>query len=67
MSRTTRNKRPKMRLGKLLSHLQYKDGLVRDGTPTHVDSSCSHGGDCPYCISNRTFKNKRRLLIVNYD
>lgn len=67
MSRTTRNKRPQMRLGRSLSHLQYKDGLVRDGTPTHSSGSCQHGGGCPYCINNRTHKNKRRMIEIDYD
>ena len=26
-----------------------------------VDPSCRNNGDCPYCYSNRTVKNKKRL------
>lgn len=26
-----------------------------------VDPSCRNNGDCPYCHSNRTVKNKKRL------
>jgi len=55
-----------MRLGKYLGHMQYKDGSVRDGMPTHAAGSCQHGGSCPVCHGNRTFKNKRRE-IINYD
>lgn len=64
MSRTTRNKRPEMRLGKHLSYKQYKNGMVRDGTPTHYDNQCRHHGSCDYCINNRMFKNKRRMQMV---
>ena len=53
-----------MRLGRSLAHLQYKNGLVRDGTPTHFVNSCQHGGSCPVCYGNRTFKNKRRMKII---
>lgn len=59
MSRTTRRKRPKMRLG-TLDYKQNKDKTVRDGTPTHYSSACEHHGGCPYCESNRTFSSKRR-------
>lgn len=50
-------------MGRSLAHKKNKDGTVRDGTPTHYSSDCQHGGNCPYCIRNRTFKNKRRKPI----
>jgi hypothetical protein len=51
-----------------LAHLQYKSNLVRDGTPTHAAGSCEHGGSCPVCYGNRTFKNKRRMpMVINDD
>lgn len=55
-----------MRLG-TLTYLQYKTGLVRDGTPTHADGSYQHGGGCPICYGNRTHKNKRRLQIIDEE
>ena len=60
MSRTTRNLRPKMKLG-YLSNKQYWDGSVRDGTPQYSCSSCNNHGGCPICEGNRLFKHKRGL------
>lgn len=57
MSRTRRRKRPQMRLG---ADRQYRDGTVRDGTPTHIDPACRHHGDCPRCTGDRTFSARRR-------
>ncbi len=65
MSRTIRNKRPKMRLGYLVSR-QYKNGKVRDGTPQHVSPRCGNHGGCPYCESNKTHKTIKRMPII-YD
>lgn len=59
MSRTTRRKRPKMRLGPLVSK-QYWNGTVRDGTPQHVSGGCDNHGGCPYCEGNRLFSSKKR-------
>lgn len=61
MSRTRRQKRPQMRLGPALASHQYRDGTVRDGTPTHADATCRHHGGCKYCERNRTFSTRRRL------
>lgn len=58
MSRTTRTKRPNMKLGTLADH-QYKDGRVRDGTPQYHSSSCKHHGTCAWCEHNRTHKHKK--------
>lgn len=62
MSRTKRRKRPKMNLGAALADHQYKDGTVRDGTPTHNSKSCEHHGSCPYCTRNRLHKHVKELL-----
>lgn len=64
MSRTVRNRRPQMKFG-VLSYLQYKNGFVRDGTPTHLSSSCEHHGSCQWCTDNRIFSNKRREPIID--
>ena len=67
MSRTIRNKRPKMRLGSLADHIVAK-GKVRDGTPQHVSSGCENHGGCPYCEQNKLFGDKKREpLIVHED
>lgn len=29
-----------------------------------IDSSCRNHGSCPYCLSNRTVKNKKRELLL---
>lgn len=63
MSRTVRKKRPKMGLGTHLGGKQYRNGKVRDGTPTHADGSCQHSGDCPWCVGNRQHNNKKREPI----
>lgn len=63
MSRTKRAKRPQMNLGKSLADHQYKDGTVRDGTPTHPAKSCEHHGGCPHCEGNRTIQAKRLAAI----
>lgn len=31
------------------------------------DGSCRHGGDCPWCIGNRTVKNKRAQASLRDD
>lgn len=31
------------------------------------DRGCRHGGSCSWCEGNRTFKNKRRAPIIDYD
>ena len=64
MSRTTRNLRPRMKLG-TLSKKQYWDKSVRDGTPQHYSKSCDNNHGCPVCEGNRLFKHKRNELI--YD
>lgn len=63
MSRTKRNKRPRMHLGNALAKQLNKDGTVRDGTPTHNSKSCEHHGGCVHCLSNRTHKHKRNEPI----
>ena len=63
MSRTKRTKRPKMKLG-TLAERQYKDGTLRDGTPTHASAACARHGGCPYCESNREHSNRKREPIV---
>ena len=43
-----------------------KEGIKirdRDTRRSKPDRSCLHGGDCPYCIGNRTFGSKRREPI----
>lgn len=62
MSRTKRNKRPRMKLGTLSDH-QYRDGMVRDGTPQHSTAACQHHNWCPYCRGNRTYSSKHREPI----
>lgn len=62
MSRTRRRKRPEMELGALISR-QYRDGYVRDGTPTHASVGCEHHGSCAWCARNRTHGNKLREPI----
>jgi hypothetical protein len=62
VSRTIRNKRPRMRLGTLSDHI-VSNGKVRDGTPQHVSGSCENHGGCPYCEANRLFGNKKREPI----
>ena len=59
LSRTKRKRRPQMGLGDSLAHKQDKDGLVRDGTPTHYSASCENNGGCPKCEGNRLHKHKR--------
>ena len=56
-----------MHLGKRLRHKQYKNGLVRDGTPTHNDTSCKNNGTCPWCQNGKIYKNKRRMIDIYYD
>ena len=38
------------------------DGKVRDGTPQHASGSCNNHGGCPYCLSNKMHKNKKRMM-----
>lgn len=57
MSRTRRNRRPKIQLGK---EDDYEGGRVRDGTPTHYSSSCEHHGDCPRCEGDRLYSTRRK-------
>lgn len=59
MSRTYRVKRPRMRLG-TLRRKQYRNGMVRDGTPTHAAGSCQHHGGCPICEGNRLHGSRKR-------
>lgn len=61
MSRTVRNKHPKMELGNLSDH-QYSDGKVRDGTPQYISSGCKHHGSCTWCEHNRTYKHRKLEL-----
>lgn len=55
MSRTKRNQARTIRLGRHLAKKKNEDGSVRDGTPTHHGASCSRGGSCGWCASNRQF------------
>lgn len=52
-----------MRLGTLSDH-QYKDGMVRDGTPQHSSKSCEHHGGCKWCEGNRTFSTKKIAIQI---
>lgn len=64
MSRTFRDKRPKMRLGVALEAKQYATGLVRDGTPTHGARSCQRHGGCPHCGSDRKHSAMIRIAAA---
>ena len=67
MSRTYRNKRPRMRLG-ILSAKQYRNGKVRDGTPQYVSGGCHNRGPCTWCRDNRLHKHDRRApLTMEYE
>lgn len=66
MSRTTRNKRPKMKLGTHLGYKQYKNKSVRDGTPQHTSKSCENHGGCHNCENNRKHSSLKREPIVLY-
>ena len=60
MSRTRRNKNPRMRFGYLDKH--DPDGKVRDGTPQHAAGSCDNHGGCRWCEGNRLHNTKVRML-----
>ena len=62
MSRTFRNKRPKMKLGSL-SHRE-KNGKVWDGTPQHVSKGCEHHSFCEWCRGNRTIGQQRHDVML---
>ena len=32
-----------------------------------VDCSCRNNGDCPYCYSNRMYKNIKEIEKINLD
>lgn len=66
MSRTRRTKRPQLNWW-ALKDKQYKDGKVRDGTPTHSSSSCERNGGCPYCEDNRAHSTRKREPIIEQD
>jgi len=64
MSRTYRNMRPKVPAS-LIEKRQYKSGMLRDGTPQHIDASCENNGGCPWCEGNRTHKHRRHEPIID--
>ena len=65
MSRTRRNKRPRMSLGDEAKRYQYRNGKVRDGTPQHASGSCQNHGGCPVCEGNRLHKHKKQMSTSN--
>lgn len=41
------------------------DKKVKDGTVTRVAHSCTNHGGCPYCLSNRTYKNIKKIINID--
>ena len=60
MARTYRKNRLKYKS----KHVENRSVKVPDGSVLYATSGCRHHGDCDYCTNNRTFKNKRRELLV---
>lgn len=48
-----------MSLDKAIRHKKEKREPYRGSAS--FDQSCRHGGGCPACISNRTYRNEKRL------
>lgn len=47
---------------KIMAKFKTRKDKKKEYTGTKaVDPSCRNNGDCPYCYSNRTVKNKKRL------
>lgn len=41
---------------------ESSDIRQRDGAYTKATRSCENNNGCPYCLSNRTYKNRKREL-----
>jgi len=67
MSRTYRNKRFKMKLGAHLTHKEYPNGKVRDGTPQHVSKSCENNKGCNVCEGNRLHSTNKRKQVAGQN
>lgn len=65
MSRTIRKKHPKRY--KDFIERTYKNGTVRDGTPSHPSHSCTNHGGCPWCERDRLHRNKKREPIYDQN
>lgn len=51
------------------TYRQYKGEEFQDKDTKNQwsTSSCRHGGSCSWCEGNRTFRNKREQMKIDYD
>lgn len=50
-----------------MKHKTRKDRRSELTGAKSIDPTCRNNGDCPYCESNRTVKNKKRLEKTEFD